>query len=93
MFQVALSLDELNADRAQIMSELKDQGIGTGVHYPAITGFTLYKNLGYRLADTPIAERIGRSILTLPLFPTMADGDVDRIVATLLAILAQHHKA
>ena len=93
MFQVALSLDELNADRAQIMSELKEQGIGTGVHYPAITGFTLYKNLGYRLADTPIAERIGRSILTLPLFPTMADGDVDRIVATLLAILAQHHKA
>ena len=92
MFQIALSLEQLNTNRAQIMAELKEQGIGTGVHYPAITGFTLYRKLGYRLADTPIAERIGRSILTLPLFPTMADGDVDRIVATLVAILNRHRR-
>ncbi|OYW81400.1 MAG: aminotransferase DegT [Polynucleobacter sp. 32-46-5] len=32
MFQVVLPLDQLNIDRAQIMTELKDHGIGTGVH-------------------------------------------------------------
>lgn len=92
MFQVVLPLEQLHCDRAQIMTELKDLGIGTGVHYPAITGFTLYKNQGYKTSDTPIAERIGRSILTLPLFPGMADEDIGRIASGLLEILKKHRK-
>ena len=92
MFQVLLPLEQLNCDRAQVMTELKDLGIGTGVHYPAITGFTLYKNQGYKTSDTPIAERIGRSILTLPLFPGMADEDIGRIASGLVRILKKHYK-
>jgi len=92
MFQVVLPLDKLKVDRAQVMTELKDLGIGTGVHYPAITGFTLYKDQGYQISDTPIAERIGRSILTLPLFPGMADGDIGRIASGLVGILKKHCK-
>ena len=92
MFQVVLPLDQLNCDRAQVMTELKDLGIGTGVHYPAITGFTLYKNQGYKTSDTPIADRIGRSILTLPLFPGMADEDIGRISGGLVGILKKHYK-
>ena len=92
MFQVVLPLDQLNCDRALVMTELKDLGIGTGVHYPAITGFTLYKNQGYKTSDTPIAERIGKSILTLPLFPAMADEDIGRIVRGLVGILQKYRK-
>ncbi|BDX21880.1 LPS biosynthesis-like protein [Polynucleobacter sp. TUM22923] len=90
MFQVVLPLEQLQVDRAQVMTELKDLGIGTGVHYPAITGFTLYNNLGYQLSDTPIAQRIGRSILTLPLFPGMADEDIGRIAVALVGILKKY---
>lgn len=92
MFQVLLPLAQLNTDRAQVMAELKDLGIGTGVHYPAITGFTLYKNQGYKTADTPMAERIGKSILTLPLFPAMADEDIGRIARGLVGILLKYRK-
>jgi len=92
MFQVVLPLDQLNTDRAQVMTELKDLGIGSGVHYPAITGFTLYQNQGYKTSDTPIAERIGRSILTLPLFPAMADQDIGRIAKGLVGILLKYRK-
>jgi dTDP-4-amino-4,6-dideoxygalactose transaminase len=92
MFQVVLPLDQLKVDRAQVMTELKDHGIGTGVHYPAITGFTLYKNQGYKTSNTPIAQRIGQSILTLPLFPGMRDEDIGRIASGLVGILKKHHK-
>ena len=92
MFQVVLPLDQLNCDRAQVMTELKDLGIGTGVHYPVITGFTLYTKQGYKTSDTPIAERIGRSILTLPLFPGMADEDIGRIASGFVGILQKHRK-
>jgi dTDP-4-amino-4,6-dideoxygalactose transaminase len=92
MFQVVLPLEQLNCDRAQVMTELKDLGIGTGVHYPAINGFTLYKNQGYKTSDTPIAQRIGRSILTLPLFPGMGDDDIGRIASGFVGILKKHYK-
>ena len=92
MFQVVLPLEQLNVDRAQVMTELKDLGIGTGVHYPTITGFTLYQKLGYKVNATPVAERIGRSILTLPLFPGMADQDIGRIASALTGILKKHRK-
>ncbi|MBU3587003.1 DegT/DnrJ/EryC1/StrS aminotransferase family protein [Polynucleobacter sp. 31A-FELB] len=92
MFQVVLPLDQLNVDRAQVMTELKDLGIGTGVHYPIITGFTLYQKLGYQVGATPVAERIGHSILTLPLFPGMADEDIGRIASALTGILKKHRK-
>jgi len=92
MFQVLLPLEQLTVDRAQVMTELKELGIGTGVHYPIITGFTLYKNLGYQAEDTPIANRIGSSILTLPLFPAMANEDIGRIAKGLVGILKKHRK-
>ncbi len=92
MFQVVLPLEQLHCDRAQVMTELKELGIGTGVHYPAITGFTLYKNLGYQTRATPVAERIGKSILTLPLFPGMKDQDIARITSGLIGILQKHYK-
>lgn len=92
MFQVVLPLEQLDCDRAQIMTELKELGIGTGVHYPAITSFTLYKNLGYQTSSTPVAERIGKSILTLPLFPGMKDPDIARIASALIGILQKHCK-
>jgi len=92
MFQVVLPLNQLQVDRAQVMTELKELGIGTGLHYPAITGFSLYKKLGYQVSTTPIAERIGRSILTLPLFPGLTQTNVEFISKSLVAILKKHAK-
>jgi dTDP-4-amino-4,6-dideoxygalactose transaminase len=92
MYQVLLPLDQLTVNRAQVMTELKELGIGTGVHYPIITGFTLYKNLGYQAEETPIANRIGHSILTLPLFPAMANEDIGRIAKGLVGILKKYRK-
>ena len=83
MFQIVLDLAQLKTDRASIMSRLKEKNIGTGVHYPLITGFKLYQDLGYQTSHTPVAQRVGKSILTLPLFPSMSTDDVIRVVRAL----------
>jgi dTDP-4-amino-4,6-dideoxygalactose transaminase len=87
MYQVVLPQDRLTLRRADVMSRLNDAGIGSGVHYPAIHLFAVYRRLGWKEGDFPIAERVCRNILTLPLFPAMADTDVDRVVDTLMPIL------
>ncbi len=69
MFQIVLPLDRLKSTRAEFMAQMKERGIGTGVHYPAIHLFTLYRALGFHEGMFPHAERFGASTVTLPLFP------------------------
>ena len=90
MFQVVLPERNLAVRRAAIMDQLHTMGIGTGVHYPAIHLFSLYRKLGWKEGNFPHAEYAGRNILTLPLFPTMTREDVSRVATSLVAVLKHH---
>ena len=93
MFQVILPEERLTVKRAEVMAKMSSAGIGTGVHYPVIHLFALYRRLGWKEGDYPHAEYAGRNILTLPLFPAMTRTDVVRVVDTLAAILQAHRKS
>ena len=90
MFQVVLPSA---LKRAEVMAALHAAGIGAGVHYPAIHLFAVYRRLGWKEGDFPKAEGVCRSILTLPLFPTMAGADVARVVEALVTILTAAKKS
>jgi dTDP-4-amino-4,6-dideoxygalactose transaminase len=47
----------------------------------------LYRKLGYNPGDFPHAEHVGGATVTLPLFPAMADGDVDRVCTAVVQII------
>ena len=90
MFQVILPeahLARRGMKRADVMAALNARGIGTGVHYPAIHLFALYRRLGWKEGDFPHAEYAGRNTLTLPLFPAMTGSDVERVVDGLQTVL------
>ncbi len=74
--------------RADFMQRMLDRNIGVGFHYAAIHLFTLYRRRGFETGMFPIAERICRQIVTLPLFPSMSEADVERVVDAVKAILA-----
>jgi len=93
MFQVVLPAERLTLTRAEVMAKLHAAGIGSGVHYPAIHLFGVYRRLGWKEGDLPVAEGIARRILTLPLFPLMTDADVGRVVEQLAGILHAHQKS
>jgi len=90
MFQVLLPLERITIDRARFIALMHERGIGVGVHYPAMHLFALYRAQGWKAGDFPHAEHVGASIVTLPLFPAMQDGDVDRVCRALGDILAAH---
>ncbi len=83
LFQVVLPAERLSGGRAAVMRHLKEAGIGTGVHYPAVHLLNYYRRQGWRPGQLPIAERIGRGTLTLPLFPAMSEADVERVCQQL----------
>jgi len=73
--------------RAQFMQRMLDLKIGVGFHYAAIHLFTLYRKRGFKEGMFPVAERVCRQIVTLPLFPSMTNSDVERVVAAVESIL------
>jgi dTDP-4-amino-4,6-dideoxygalactose transaminase len=87
MFQIVLPEAGGMSMRAEVMRRLTESGVGTGVHYPAIHLFALYRKLGWQAGDFPKAEHVCRNILTLPLFPTMTTADVSRVVEILKNVL------
>ena len=85
MFQIVLPAD---VPRAAFMAAMKERGVGTGVHYPAIHLFKLYRALGFSEGMFPHAERVGRAIVTLPLFAAMLESDVERVCDSVTESIA-----
>lgn len=92
MFAPLLPLDEMRIGRPEFIAAMHERGIGVGIHYPALHLFGLYLDMGHRPGQFPNAERIGASTVTLPLFPAMADADVDRVCAACAEILARSRR-
>ncbi len=76
--------------RDRILGEMYDNGIGVAVHYRAIHLLTYYRDtFGYKRGKFPIAERIGDSTITLPLYYRLRDDEVEYIIDTVKEVCAQ----
>lgn len=75
--------------RGAFIAAMKEQGIGVGVHYPALHLFTLYRCLGFAAGQFPHAEDVAARTVSLPLFPAMAEADVDRVCVALAKALGR----
>jgi dTDP-4-amino-4,6-dideoxygalactose transaminase len=89
MFTVLIDFDKQGMTRPQFQQRMGDLGIGIGVHYPCIPSLKFYREQGFRPEDTPVALRVGRQTVTLPLFPAMHDEDVTRVCAALRDVLRE----
>lgn len=87
LFQIILP-DNGPGARAAFMTRLQQEfNIGTGYHYAPIHLFTLYRERGFKEGMFPVAERIGRLTVTLPMFAAMTVADVERVVAAVKQVL------
>jgi dTDP-4-amino-4,6-dideoxygalactose transaminase len=74
--------------RDTVLAALHAEGIGAGVHYLPLNGYTYYQNeLGVKPGDFPHAEEIGSRTVSLPLSPSMTDDDVEDVVEAVRRIL------
>lgn len=72
----------LGVERAAVMHALRAEGIGTQVHYVPVHGQPYFRE-HHPSPELPGAEAYYARCLSLPLFPTMVDADVDRVVESL----------
>jgi dTDP-4-amino-4,6-dideoxygalactose transaminase len=68
-------------NRLDVIEFMKNAGVQTSIHYPAIQSFNAYKN---KVNPTPKAEKVCASELTLPLYPDMTIEEVDIVCNALI---------
>ncbi len=89
LYVVRLILDRLTIDRAAVIEGLKARGIGTSVHFIPLHLHPYYRRRwGYAPQDCPTAAREYERVISLPIWPGMSAGDVERVVAGLEAMIA-----
>jgi dTDP-4-amino-4,6-dideoxygalactose transaminase len=64
--------------RDQVRAALEELGIQTSVHYPPIHTFTAYRSRSRR--PLPRTEKVAPRLLTLPLYGSMSDEQVDAVI-------------
>ena len=66
--------------RRALFDHLRAEGIGVQVNYIPVHWHPLYADRGYRRGMCPVAEEYYEQEISLPLFPDLADGDVDLVI-------------
>ncbi|MFZ2491215.1 MAG: UDP-4-amino-4,6-dideoxy-N-acetyl-beta-L-altrosamine transaminase [Thermoanaerobaculia bacterium] len=90
LYVVELNPDKLRATRAEIFQELRSRELFVNVHYIPVHLHPYYRQLGYYPGSFPVAEAAYERLITLPLFPGMSDDDVDRVIAVVREVCAEH---
>ena len=85
LFPLLIDFDKLKIDKAKLMRQLKDHGIGTQVHYIPVHLQPLYRSENNGL-DFFGAETYYKKTLSFPLYPHMELEDVDYVVTILKSI-------
>ncbi len=89
LYPVVLN-DRCHIERNSAITALTEKGIGTSVHYKPLHRMTYYRQT-YRLNpdDFPNAERMWKGNISLPIFPTMSEAQLDYVVESLKELLTE----
>ncbi len=88
LFIVRIEAETFGVDRDAFMAALKQRGIGSGLHFRAIHQQKYYREHSYPHGSLIHTEWNSERICSLPLFPAMADSDMERVIDAIVEIRA-----
>ena len=84
LYVILLKTEKLKIDRDDMLKALHEAGIGVGVHFRSLHLMSFYaRTFGFKRGDFPHAEYASDRLISLPLYPKMAEEDVKRVIATV----------
>lgn len=71
-------------NREEVLKILKDKGVATGVYYPVPLHLQkVYKNLGYKEGDMPVAEYLSHRTFAIPVYPELTEDQINYIIDSI----------
>ena len=84
LYTVRVKTMTIGLSRTQIFAELRAKDIGVNVHYIPVHMHPFYRQrFGTASGLCPVAEQAYEELVTLPMFPSMSDEDVEAVIVGL----------
>ncbi|MBT9394498.1 DegT/DnrJ/EryC1/StrS family aminotransferase [Hymenobacter sp. NST-14] len=88
--QYTLTLADAPGHRAAVQEFLRVRGVPSAVYYPLPNHLQpAYAHLGYRPGQFPVAEQLCRTVLSLPVHPTLAEEQIRYVAAVVKAAVGE----
>lgn len=88
LYVIRLSPKGSRISRAEFVKELRHWGIGTSVHWMPLHMHPYYRDtFGFQPEDFPVARQEYERIISLPIYPSLTDGQVRRVVCAIKAVI------
>lgn len=93
LYVLRLNLDQFNVDRDRFIEEMASRGVSCSVHFIPLHMQPYWRDTyGLEMAQFPVASREFARVVSLPIYPGMTNGMVERVVATLVDVAAKHKR-
>ena len=91
LYVIQLDLKRLRIGRDEMIDLLKQQGIGTSVHFIPLHLHPYYRN-NYTFAphDFPVANQVFERIISLPIYPKMTEKDVLHVIEVVTRLIQKY---
>lgn len=83
LYVIRLCLDKTKHGHKQVFDGLREQGIGVNLHYIPVYAQPYYQRMGFKPENFPESESYYAEAISLPMYPTLSDFDLLRVVQAL----------
>jgi len=91
LFIIRLRGNRLSIDRDSFVEELQKRGIGVSVHYIPLHVMSYYRDrYGLKPEDFPVSLAASESCISLPLYPSLTDDEVERVITAVVEVGGSH---
>jgi perosamine synthetase len=93
LYVIQLDVERLRIGRDEMIDLLKQQGIGTSVHFIPLHLHPYYRNEAiYAQENFPIAKHVFERIISLPIYPKMTDNEVQRVIDVITRLIKENRR-
>jgi perosamine synthetase len=93
LYALRLRPERLTISRNDFIEELGRSGIGTSVHWRPLHQHPYYKErFAYQPSDFPVANAEWERLISLPIFPSMSNSEVEQVAEAVRSIAAKHSR-
>jgi dTDP-4-amino-4,6-dideoxygalactose transaminase len=93
LYVIQLNLEQLRISRNAFIERLREENIGTSVHFIPLHRHPFYRDtFGYRPEDFPNTSAVFERIISLPIYPKLTEADAHRVIDTVKKLVRQHRR-
>lgn len=89
LYPIRLKQSEGKYIQRQVYEALRAAGILVNLHYIPVYRQPYYESMGFNLGYCPEAEQYYRQVISIPMYPSMSEWQVDKVVSCLREVLGE----